>query len=495
MLTTLDAQRAFGNDPRMMAAATASTTSTGSSGYDAIASRGKRRAPVARTRSEDLELTPTQRILLKSGIRNVHRNFAIARWAVSKHLDYVASFTFQADSGDDAFDDELEAFVAWWSRPENCDAARRLCLSKYLRMAECRRTIDGDVLINRLASGLMQGIEGDRLRTPGGGHAVQVQANGQKIVHGVLVNTLGAAMAYGVHRRSDRGDSLEFERWLSAAYADLHGYFDRFDQVRGISPMAAALNTLQDVYENFDYALAKAKVSQLFALAFYRDSSDQMGEVTDESTTDEDGESDGPKYAIDFGRGPVNLDLDPGDKAEVLESRTPSGEFQSFTTAMIAVALKALDIPYSFYDESHSTYNGQRQAWIQYDFSAEDKRADNKRLLDRWTEWRIRLAIRNGELRPPRSMPLNRIKWDWVSRGIPWIDPLKEVTADIAAIKSCLEGPESAVRRRGGNVYKNIDERARVESYAREKGVVLEYMMPPVPEDPPEESQQRTSKG
>jgi hypothetical protein len=53
--------------------------------------------------------------------------------------------------------------------------------------------------------------------------------------------------------------------------------FDRFDQLRGISPLAAAINTLRGTYEGFDYALAKAKVAQMFALAFYREAVNRAG--------------------------------------------------------------------------------------------------------------------------------------------------------------------------------------------------------------------------
>ena len=35
--------------------------------------------------------------------------------------------------------------------------------------------------------------------------------------------------------------------------------------------------------------------------------------------------------------------LDPGDKAEFLESKSPSTEFQAFSQVMVSVALKALD--------------------------------------------------------------------------------------------------------------------------------------------------------
>lgn len=442
----------------------------GAGGYDAVASKGRRKPPVARTRSEDAELTPTQRILLSSSTRDIERNFSIAAWAIRKHLDYVSTFEFQASTGDDAFDDELEAFVAECSTPDACDAAGRLSLGRFARMLEARRTVDGDVFANRLADGRLQGIEGDRVRTPAGGAPGVDPA---RTTHGVLTDDRGRALGYAVHRRDGAGGRLEFERVLDAAFCDHHGYFARFDQVRGVSPIAAAVNPLRDVYEGIEYALAKAKVSQLFALAFYRDRGD---EPLPGVTAEEDAAGGG--YDVDVNRGPMILDLDPGDRAEILNDKNPSTEFQQFQNAVIAVALKALDVPFSFYDEGHTNYSGSRIGWIQYDFSCETKRADNRAWLDRWTLWRVGLGVRDGRLRLPRGLMLTPDRWGWINRGVPWIDPLKEVTGDVMAIRAGLIGPETSCRQRGRNVYKAIDERARVEAYARKLGVVLDYMLP-----------------
>ena len=73
---------------------------------------------------------------------------------------------------------------------------------------------------------------------------------------------------------------------------------------------------------------------------------------------------------------------DPGDRAEFLESKSPSTEFQAFSQVMVSVALKALDIPYSFYAENFTNYSGARQALLQYEQSAKIKRMDLQALLD-----------------------------------------------------------------------------------------------------------------
>jgi capsid protein len=464
-------------------------------GYDAVETTTRRKPPVGRRRSEDRELLPQQRIVLSNATRDLQRNFAIAAWAIRKHLDYVSSFMFQSDTGDDAFDSDLEDLMHWYELPQNFDAAQRMSRARFIRMAEARRVLDGDVFLNFLIDGHLQGIEGDRVVDPMDPTAAAMGFPGDptkpRWMHGVLVNSYGRAQQYAVHRRTFGGEGLEFDRLLSPAFCYHHGYFDRFDQVRGISPLSPACNPLRDVYENFDYALAKAKVSQLFALAVTRKAAEDFGVVEEVTAATADGtdaadaaavagDQEKPRYEISFGKGPIFMDLDEGDDAKILESQTPSDQFQSFTNSMIGVSLKALDIPFSFYDEGHTNYSGQRQAWIQYDESAEVKREDNRALLNWITARRISLFVRDGDLKLPPGMGLGDVlrKCSWINRGIPWIDPLKDITADVAAIKAGQLGPETACRQRGVNVYKMIDERARVEKYAREHPlgpVVLEY--------------------
>lgn len=468
-------------------------------GYDALENNQRRKSRPISRRSEDKLLNRGQRLRLSSSTRDLQRNFSIAAWAIRKHLDYVSSFTFQADTGDDALDDELERFMGWWGQPQNCDAAGRLSLEDYLRTGEALATLDGDEFVNFLASGQLQGIEADRVATPGNDE-LELSDPSLQWEHGVLLDAFGRSLAYAVHgRQGSAGELLEFDRILSAAYCYHHAYRFRYDQVRGVSPLAPAINSLADVYENFDYALAKAKVAQLFAISFYRESSDQVADLSADTARGEDEEGEPEGYKIDFGRGPIVLDLDPDDRAEFLESHTPSSEFQSFTNTMIGVALKALDIPFSFYDESFTNYSGQRQAWIQYDESANHKRARNRNKLDWLTARRLRLAVADGDLTLPKKMTFAQAlaHCHWISRGIPWIDPLKEITADVAAIKAGQLGPETSCRQHGLDVYKMIDERARVEKYAREHPdgpVVLEYMLPPVPVDPPAEDQNAGGK-
>lgn len=315
-------------------------------GYDAVESKpGRRRPSPMVNRSEDAELPPQKRANLVAQTREIHRNFTAAAWMVRRHLDYCATFSFQAKTGDRILDKQVEALVESLEEPENWDVAGRHGISSYTRLAEGRRILDGDIGTIKLRSGLTQTIEGDRVRNPEGApwpdHIEAARLN-----HGLLLGDYGNTLAYAVHRRipttaaNPTASRFEFERMVPARSMYWHAYYDRFDQVRGISPLAPAVNTLVDLYEGIDYALAKLKISQLFALAFFR--GDPLS-ITP-GTTDVDGRQDYTKIPLD---GPKILDLDMGDRAEVLDAKTPSTEFQSFTTLLLQLVLKALDIPYS----------------------------------------------------------------------------------------------------------------------------------------------------
>ena len=145
-----------------------------------------------------------------------------------------------------------------------------------------------------------------------------------------------------------------------------HGYYDRFDQVRGISPLAAAINSFRDVYEGIDYALAKMKVEQLFALVFTRDGDAAPARIMDGSD-DENG------YKVDFGKGPVQLDLSAGDNAQFLKTDNPGSNTQQFIEAVLGIALHSLDLPMNFHDPSRTNFFGSRAAWLLYDRSCINK--------------------------------------------------------------------------------------------------------------------------
>jgi capsid protein len=470
------------------ATGSASASRTGRFGYDATEDKGRRKSPTPLLRSEDDELPLYRRQQVITLGRDIRRNFSIAAWAIRKHLDYVARFRFHAATGDAKIDKRLDELMEWRSKPWNFDSARRHSRRKYVRLVEASRTVDGDILLVKQANGRLQAIEADRVRTPqslGSGGSPLSAGILRKMKFGVVTDDSGASQAYAVNRRGPQyrvgpdlitaPNSFTFERLVPARNCFHVGYFDRFDQTRGISPVCAALNDFRDIYEGIDLAKAQAKVAQLFALALKRNSVKAL-----EAHNESDGPSD---YAaqIDFNRGPVLMELDPGDEAAFLHSNNPSANWQAFMQLVIAAALKSLDIPFSFYDESHTNYSGSRGAWLMYDQSADDKRADLREWLDQWATWSFGLLIYQGVLELPSGFGPQRLKWDWIARKVPWIDPLKEIQASRAEVDAGFNSTPGVAESLGLDAYELADQQAAYLKYRESIGLPPPNTLPPVP--------------
>lgn len=435
------------------------------SGYDAVKSSGKRKAASPVLRAEDDELSGRDRHSMVGGTRDLSRNFALVAWAIRKHLDYVSMFDFQMRTDDDYLNVHIEQLMSEWQRPQNCDAAGRHSFSRMLRLFEAARTRDGDIFALKLNRGQLQAIEGDRIRQP------DTNTIGEGTwFNGVRVNAAGASVEFALHDRSGTSQ-FKFNKMIPANRMIQHGYFERFDQVRGISPLAAAVNSFRDVYEGIDYALAKMKVEQLFALVFYRDANESVAALTS-------GSSEENGYSVDFGKGPVQLDLEAGDKAEFLKTDNPGSNTREFIQVVLGIALKALDLPYNFYDEAHTNFFGSRAAWLLYDRSCQSKRADVQEFLRKITVWLLQGWIIDGSLPMPAGMTIRDLNFEWVHRGMPWWDPAKEINGNVAAIKAGLDNPYRICKEAGrGEFEENIDAIAKANAYAESKGVKLEYVM------------------
>lgn len=412
-------------------------------GYSVVdSSQNVRVQPSSALYSEDDHLPVRDRKKLIGATRDAQRNFEIAAWAVRKHLDFVASFTFQCKSRDRAFRRDVEAYIAERSKRQNFDVAQRHPRRRFTRLLEARRVIDGDCFALKTATGQMQAIEGDRVRNPD---------DPAGWTHGVQTDAVGRSKRYALHARSGRG--YKFERYLRAEHVIHHAHWERFDQLRGITPFASGVARLLDAHETITYAVAKAKIAQLFGLVLTRNADDAPSPVTASTDTDSSGTSR-TDYEIDFGKGPVSLDLDPGEDAKFLENKTPAMELTAFIDGLIGLAIKVLDLPTCWLWEEKSTWHSARSAALLYIRSAQEKRADVVDVLTEWADWQFARGLGDGSLSLPRGTP--RIEYTWVPAGIPWWNPAQEVAADIAAVSAGFQSRSEIVLERTGREYTDL---------------------------------------
>jgi capsid protein len=407
------------------------------------------RVPVS-FRSEDWELDESRRGVAVSESRDIFRNFSVARWAVRRHLDFVSRFTFKSKIGDleldrryaglltknvsDDLNRQIEELVWEWSQPENFEVTGRYSLSQFMRLAEAARTIDGDLGVLKIRggrdAGKVQAVEGDRIRNERGSRS-------NEWVQGVRLDAAGRATAYRVWERGGfGGNNFANVREISADNMILHGYFDRFDQVRGIGLLFPAVKTLRDLYKGFDYALFKAMISQMMGYKFTVDPNKGFnGEGLTEDDTDKTTEY---RKQVLKEHASFFIELNEGEDMDIVAANTPTNEFQDYSRMMIKVALKALDIPYAMYDETEGKFYGNKSGVLQYVETCRAKREDNEGLLNKLTRWRLNYEVLRGRLKLPGDMTVDDVYFTWTPTGLPWWNMGAEVKEMTALIESGL---------------------------------------------------------
>lgn len=442
------------------------------SGYDALEPKGRRKSAPSAIVREDTLLKGGKRTRLQANANDINRNFSIAAWAIRRHLDYVASFSFHARTKDRGFNKELEELISRQSKKDRMDRGARFSREKLFRYAEIRRVIDNDVGLLLLQDRRTQAIEADLIRNP------PKQLGPHEWVEGIQSDSAGKPLQYSISARSSGGAGYDHKRIVRAENFIHYGFFERAatDQKRGVSPLVASLNNYRDLYEEIEYALLKSKTQQLLILAMMREKDASPLDPPGVGGDDEVDEVELQPRKIDLTNGPAVVDLDENEKIDVVESKNPSNEFQNFTRLVTMIALKALDIPYSFFDEAHTNWSGQRTAWLHYERATSVGREDQIEMRCSWTTFQLARAIIDGDFLLPSGMTVEDVAYEWVPRGMPWWKPSEEIVGDLKAIASGLDSPISITKSRGtGDIYRNIDDLSDVLAYARDRGVTLNF--------------------
>lgn len=269
----------------------------------------------------------------------------------------------------------------------------------------------------------------------------------------------------------------------------IHGFVkDRPEQVRGMPWAHAAMIRLNNLggYEEAAVIAARVGASKM---GFFT-TPDGQAEVVGTGT--EDGTADGA----------LTMDADPG----VFQSLPEGVQFQPFNpdypTAMYADFVKAnlrgiasgLGVAYhalandlegvSFSSIRSGTLE-ERDVWmmVQEWFS--------KSFLERvFAEW-LQSALAFGQLTMPNGSALPLTKIDkfrphiFQGRRWEWVDPLKDIEADIAAINAGLKSPQSVAAKLGLDYEDLLIEIKAAQDMRKAMGVELPIIPAPQQQSPP----------
>ena len=442
--------------------------------YEMAEDKGRRRAPRRRKAAEEAILTQRVRDRGTATIYDQIRNDPVVTWAFGKFLDYTTVQYFAAKTDDSKFNDELEEAFADWSRACNCDVARRNDFDNIVRIFGGALALDGDAALLKIEGGRLQGIESDRIRENG------TIANGEipPSVNGVQIDPdTGAATGYLLFNRGPNGVGYVYNRVLTPDDLIFRGNFIRFDQVRGIPMVAPAVNVFQDVKETDEYQRIKAKNHALLGIAVTSAAGSGLDEFGDAplaipqpGASGADGAADAKSaYGCYDIEAATKLELDRGDSINLLESHTPSNEYQSFNDSLIRRGLLIFGLAFSFYDSRSSTYSAMKQDRAEFKIFVQRFMRMNMDLRYEITGWILPQLLRDYGLRWSGA---DKIRYEWLPQAEPWLEESAEVTSALNRIAGGLSSVEDEVKRRGGDCFDVARKTARYQEYVRKAKIV-----------------------
>lgn len=490
-------------------------------GYNATENKGRRQAPKSKVYAEGEVLTKTKRSKMQATAQDQMRNHSLVAWMVRKHLDYVSKFHVSFRTGNESLDKLVNRIFQWHGAPRNLDNMGRFGRDEMFRLYELEKVIAGDAALIKLDELKLQAIESD-LITKG------VKAPDNVNDSGLVLDAQGRVVSYSICERQPNGNKPKFDHLEPIDNVIFDGYWTRFSsQFRGVSPLSTAINTIQDIHEAFEYNQIKTKMHALFGIAITRDPAnpDDVGynsgaatitpwvaeahdwvvgdycsyatntyycgtahSTTTSSVFADDvtagyWSKDTDATATTLDPRSINmLDLNVGEDVKVIESNSPSQSFIEGSYMFIQLAMLALDIPVTAFDSRRSSFSARIADLNEYEVSSDSKRTKNRYVRKDYSDW-VLAEIWNDTETP---WPLKRIAeaanmslrdvqdaLEWVASGSPWLDKRRQIEGDKLGISIGLDNPIDAARRRGANVFDNIDKIAQVQEYATKKGVAL----------------------
>ncbi len=444
-------------------------------GYSAIEDKGRRKAPVrARKREIDI-LTDTKRRKLMATAEEQQRNLSLVAWMVRKHLDYVSRFHFSFKSEFEDLNAAVNRMFNWHARPNNFDVLGKFGREEMFRFFEMEKVIAGDAALLKLGNGKLQAIESD-LIARGTGAPPESEISEE----GFVFDEIGKPVKAAICERGDR-TAIKFKKLVSFNDLIFDAYWSRFgSQFRGVSPLSTAINTMQDLCDSTEFNLLKQKAQALFGLAIERES--ENGVFGDAGGVEAE-DSEDHAASLDLRPDKVlMMDLNPGEKVTMLESRTPSAEFINGSYLFIQLAMLALDIPITSFDSRRSSFSARIADLNEYEVSASYKRDKNRYVRQAYSDWLIERDYINpvwniGSIASKHGLNKRDVQslCEWVASGSPWLDKYKQIQGDELAISLFIDNPIEAARRKGQDVFNNIDQIAKVIEYANKKGVPYNF--------------------
>jgi lambda family phage portal protein len=321
------------------------------------------------------------------------------------------------------------------------------------------------------------------------------QTEGNFIRQGIEFDRLGKRVAYHFYKEHPGDATLQAttgETVRVPAEFICH-VFDPVEagQIRGLSRMTPAIVPLwvHDGYDDAEHE--RKKTAALFSLFIRRPDPD--GEFFDESAKKFSQDYDAAKADahIDLTPGTAHT-LFPGEDIVVANPADVGGSYEAFQYRNLLRICASLGLPYAGVtgDPSKANYSSQRAALVDLRRRCEAlQHAVMVFQLCRpvWQMW-LRQAVLAGAIKLPgfAENPKPYYRATWIPPSWEWVDPLKDIQAEVIAIDNGIKPRSLVVEQQGRDPVENDRRIAADQARERRMGIKLRAKSSPVIPSPDE---------
>lgn len=416
---------------------------------------------------------------LRETARDLRRSNGLFRGilgTVKRNVIGPVGYTLKAD-------DDLAAWWAGWSR--RCDARRRQNFWGLVKLALYSQVLDGDhfwALDPEFRGGRIMPLPGDRVLTP--------TPADDRVVHGIDTDRDGVPVRYFV------ANSVPSRSAFSAAgpnVRDTEGAWVRGDRIRHWclwdeeladslrgEPVGGVMSRELDDLESLIVStrVAAAMQARVPIIIEKTQNADLYAQEMADRNPDEQEEDHPPIETLEPGE--VQY-VNRHESAKPMGSTQPNANIPEFVQLLCRLIGAAVGLPLELIllDFTRGNFSASRLAIEQAKETFRNLQQSTLGHVEDVFVWAVMLAVKSGEFGAPSNFDPRRLaNAKWLVPGWPYVDPLKDVKADAAAVQLGTMSRQRIAARAGQDWWDIAQELGDEAQELAKRGVVTGFVDP-----------------
>lgn len=390
---------------------------------------------------------------------------------------------------DEKLNQKVEDAFADWSNKENCSASGKLSFLGAQNLFVTQLARDGEVLVQKVR----QGAYGFQLKFIDVSYLDetfnQELPNGARVIMSVEVDRDDKPVGYYLTTPSSEYGLPGTRKQRVRVPADeiIHAFlsYDDETQARGVTWFHAAMLDAKNLQGYNDGVITSARIAAAVSGMFLEESTDE-NEFTDE-------DDDGNRQEIEMDIAPGSFSVIPkGYKFEQFDPKQPTQNHDKFKKSILMDLATGLDVNYFGLagDLEAVNYSSARvglaeerdiwrgiQAFVIHHFCRD--------VFSEWSRsaWLAEKLVITARQFVEIQNPL------WRARGWAYVDPQKEVAANVEALENKLTSWTDILAEQGKDLIEHLETLQYEQNLAKKYNVDLSIASnpPPMPSDVPPE--------